>query len=76
MRKFDSTNGAVLLEDLEPLVNKDSPLQAAALELQAFAYLKLRQTKKASEVFLSVAKHPKAPQSMQVRAKAMLETIN
>ena len=76
MRKFDSTNGAVLLEDLEPLVNKTSPLQAAALELQAFAYLKLRQTKKASEVFLSVAKHPQAPQSMRVRAQAMLETIN
>ncbi len=76
MRKFDSTNGAVLLEDLETLVNKASPLQAAALELQAFAYLKLRQTKKASEVFLSVAKHPQAPQSMRVRAQAMLETIN
>ncbi|HBN21990.1 MAG TPA: hypothetical protein DD412_01980 [Holosporales bacterium] len=76
MRKFDSTNGAVLLEDLDPLVNKTSPLQAAALELQAFAYLKLRQTKKASEVFISVAKHPQAPQSMRVRAQAMLETIN
>lgn len=76
MRKFDSTNGSVLLEDLETLVNKASPLQAAALELQAFAYLKLRQSKKASEVFLSVAKHPQAPQSMRVRAQAMLETIN
>ncbi|MDP4840331.1 MAG: tetratricopeptide repeat protein [Alphaproteobacteria bacterium] len=76
MRKFDSTHGAVLLEELEPLVNKASPLQAAALELQAFSYLKLQQTKKASDVFLSVAKHPQAPQSMRVRAQAMLETIN
>lgn len=76
MRKFDSTNGTVLLEDLESLVNTTSPLQAAALELQAFAYLKLREVKKASQGFMSVVKHPQAPQSMRARAQAMIEMIN
>lgn len=76
MKKFDSTNGKVLLEELQNLLSKDSAILPAALELQAFAYLKLENTQAASQAFLAVAKNQKAPQSMQIRARAMLEMLN
>lgn len=75
MGTFDSTNGKVLLESLENLVDKESPLQSAAIELQGFAHLKLNNIKMARQAFSSVAQHPQAPQSMRVRARAMLETL-
>ncbi len=75
MKKFDSTNGKVLLENLENLVSKESFVQSAAIELQGFAYLKLRNIKAALQAFSSVAQHPQAPQSMRIRARAMLEML-
>lgn len=75
MKKFDSTNGKELLSDLEDLVAKESPVQAAALELQGFAHLKLSNVKAALQSFSSVAQHPQAPQSMRTRAYAMVETL-
>ncbi len=61
MRKFDSTHGTVLLEELESLVTKNSPLQAAAIELQAFAYLKLRSLKKSFPSFYVRCTTPTSP---------------
>ena len=75
MKKFDSTNGVELLKDLEEMVAKESPIQAASLELQGFAHLKLRNFKAALQSFSAVAQHPQAPQSMRTRAFAMVETL-
>lgn len=75
MKNFDGTNGQVLLENLEPLVSKESAIQAAALELKAFAQLKLNDRKGAIQTFTTVLQHPQAPKSLQARARAMLDTL-
>lgn len=75
MKKFDSTNGKELLKDLEILVGTKSIVQAAALELAAFAHMKLNNGAAAKATFVQVAQHPNATQSMVVRARAMVEML-
>jgi hypothetical protein len=75
MVKFDSTNATVLLEELADLVNRNGPLQPAALELKGFAHTKLKQLSAAAQSFAAVENHPAAPRNMKLRARAMQEIL-
>ena len=76
MVKFDSTNAAVLLEELSDLAHRNGPLQPAALELKGFAHMKLKQGAAAAQAFSAVENHPAVPRAMKLRARAMQEILN
>lgn len=75
MRKFDQTNGKELLEDLSDFDTKSPTLQAQALELKGYAFMKLNDKQSAAGAFRAAIEHPNATPSLVIRARAMLEML-
>ena len=76
MRKFDDTNGRELLKDLEPLLEGKTIVRVSALELVGYAHMKLNNRDQALNAFKAVSEDPNAPQSMMIRARAMMEVLS